>query len=150
MKRDESVPRLRTFVKRILQVCLGCPPQLACGLLYLVSEMIKLRPELKDFPKEAKRYVEEDDDDEEHYKDVDDEEDVSNKNEVGSAPSAKGEKSAQSTWVHRNNLLPKAKSREGYDPLARNPLYGRAEQSGGLWELNLLTHHFHPSVSLLF
>lgn len=52
LKRDESLSRLRTFVKRILQVCLSCPPQLGCALLYLVSELIKFRPELQNFPNE--------------------------------------------------------------------------------------------------
>lgn len=151
LKRDESVSRLRTFVKRILQVCLTCPPQLACGLLYLVSELFKTRPELKSFPKEVtKQYIEEDDDEEEHYKDVEDEEDAVKENGTDAARDAAtnqedGEKK-KSTWVHRNNVQSKSISKMGYDPHARNPLFGRAEQSGGLWEMQLLVNHFHPSV----
>ena len=142
LKRDESVPRLRTFIKRILQVCLSCPPQLACGFLFLVSELLKLRPEIKHFTAETvKKFVEEDDDEEEHYKDVEDEEE---------STAAKGEEdktTAVSTWIHRNNVKQKAQEKEGYDPLVRNPLFGKAEQSGGFWEMNLLAEHFHPSVN---
>ncbi len=161
LKRDESLPRLRTFVKRILQVCLCCPPQLGCALLYLISELIKFRPELQNFPKEitTKEYVGEDDDDEEeHYKDVDDEEErYKDADEEGSVKEdetdnnqegQEGEKKKTSTWVHRKISHSKSKSKSTYDPLARNPLFARAEQSGGMWELHLLTTHFHPSVSL--
>ena len=147
LKRDESASRLRTFIKRILQVCLTCPPQLACGLLYLVSELIKTRPELKTFPKETtKQYVEEDDDDEEHYKDVEDDEDAVKEDGTDTATNQDNKEQEKSTWVHRNNVQSKAVSRMGYDPHARNPLFGRAEQSGGLWEMQLLVNHFHPSV----
>ncbi|KAI9556412.1 hypothetical protein GHT06_018986 [Daphnia sinensis] len=151
LKRDESLPRLRTFVKRILQVCLACPPQLACALLYLVSELIKSRPQLQNFPKDivTKEYVEEDDDDEEHYKDVDndddEEEDAPKEDE---ARKGNEEKTVTSTWVHRKGSQSKPKSKLAYDPLARNPMYARAELSGGMWEINLLTNHFHPSVAL--
>ena len=159
LKRDESLPRLRTFVKRILQVCLCCPPQLGCALLYLVSELIKFRPELTNFPKEitTKEYVGEDDDDEEeHYKDVDDEDEHFKDADEGEEGSVKEdetdanqekENKGSSTWVHRKISHSKSKSKSTYDPLARNPLFARAEQSGGMWELNLLTNHFHPSVS---
>ncbi len=74
LKRDESLPRLRCFVKRILQVCLSCPPPLSCGLLYLVSELLKERPEIRMLiPDIAVSTVtlDGDDDEEEYYKDVD-------------------------------------------------------------------------------
>lgn len=145
LKRDESLPRLRCFVKRILQVCLSSPPQLTCGLLYLVSELLKGRPEIRSLIPEnvvSTVTLDDDDDEEEHYKDVDEgDEDSSKKEKKGDS------EQASSTWVHRNNVQTKSKARTGYDPLARNPLYGRAEQSGGYWEMNLLAAHYHPSVS---
>jgi hypothetical protein len=138
-----------------------------------VSELIKFRPELQNFPKEitTKEYVGEDDDDEEeHYKDVDDEDehykdadeeeehnkdaDEEEEEEGGSVKedetdtNQEVEKKKTSTWVHRKISHSKSNSKSGYDPLARNPLFARAEQSGGMWELHLLTSHFHPSVSL--
>lgn len=177
LKRDDSLSRQRMFIKRILQVCLSSPPQFACGLLYLVSELIKVRPVLKTFQREEQKYVEEDEDEEEHYKDVDDEEEEedssnkvvtentvkenmskvdtatkdeskedakSNTNEHASKP--QNNEQVKSTWIHRVNSNSQKNSRVGYDPLARNPLFGRAEESGGLWELQLLSNHFHPSV----
>ena len=143
-KRDESVTRLRTFVKRILQVCMSCPAQLACGFLFLVSELIKQRPEIKTFTAvtAVKTFVVEDDDDEE-------EEDGEQQEEQSSAASkdTKEDKAAVSTWIHRNNAKQKAQEKTGYDALVRNPLFGKAEQSGGLWEMTILAEHFHPSVN---
>jgi len=154
LKRDESVTRLRTFVKRILQVCMSCPAQLACGFLFLVSELIKQRPEIKTFTAvtAVKTFVVEDDDDEEeHYKDIEDEEeeDGEQQEEQSSAVSkdTKEDKAAVSTWIHRNNAKQKAQEKTGYDALVRNPLFGKAEQSGGLWEMTILAEHFHPSVN---
>ena len=44
--------------------------------------------------------------------------------------------------------LPTGKSEQhGYDCYQRNPLYCQA-QNECLWELQSLTHHYHPSVSL--
>ncbi|KZS20710.1 CCAAT/enhancer-binding protein zeta [Daphnia magna] len=150
LKRDESLPRLRTFVKRILQVCLACPPQLACALLYLVSELIKSRPQLQNFPKDiiTKEYVEEDDDDEEHYKDVDNDDEEEDAAKEDATREGNDEQTVTSTWVHRKGSHSKLKSKLAYDPFARNPMYARAEMSGGMWEINLLTNHFHPSVAL--
>lgn len=62
-----------------LQVALTCPPALCCGFLYLVSELLKLRPELRQ--SEANRQLaiqgdggdDDDDDEEEHYEDADEE-----------------------------------------------------------------------------
>ena len=181
LKRDDSVPRLRAFIKRILQVsyshqfiisiilfiydimgclvcmqvCLSSPPQLACGLLFLASELFKMRPELLIFPKESKQYVEdEDDDEEEHYDDVVEEEDAAAPGAIQPAAdrpesekASELEKSQPSTWVHRKNSQLKQNNRIGYDHMARNPTYARAEQSGGYWEMKLLTDHFHPSVN---
>jgi hypothetical protein len=98
----------------------------------------------------TKEYVAEDDDDdeeEEHYKDVDDDDEEEKTVEENETDTNKeGEKKETSTWVHRKISQSKLKSKSTYDPLARNPLYARAEQSGGMWELHLLTNHFHPSV----
>merc|ERR1712071_208955 len=57
------------------------------------------------------------------------------------------EKPQSSTWVHRKNIQSK-NTRIGYDAMARNPTFARAEQSGGFWEVKQLTDHFHPSVAL--
>lgn len=172
LKRDDSVARQRAFVKRILQVSLTCPPQLACGLLYLVSELLKTKPELNSFRQQPTQFGEEDDDDEEHYEDADDEaaidEEDADQNagdrdeeaaatedkqaaasDQGSTAEIPADKDGvvSSTWIHRNNAQTKA-GRKGYDPLARNPMYARAEESGGFWEMLVLAEHHHPSVSV--
>jgi len=163
LKRDDSIPRLRAFVKRILQVCLSSPPQLACGLLYLTSELFKLRPELVIFPKEVKQFVDDDDDDEEHYEDVIEEDSenpiasVEQQKEIENSDTEQPEtekpeteKPISSTWVHRKITQSSQSNRNGYDTMARNPIFARAEQSGGFWEMKQLADHFHPSVNLIF
>ena len=159
LKRDYSIPRQQMFVKRILQVCLGCPPQLACGFLYLVSELIQYRPALKSFKEEVKAKVfAEDDDDDENYKDVEDQDDDIEKDATGKVAAEKdavegpeeeetSTEMKKPTWIHRNNSHIKVNLKTEYDSLARNPLFGRPENSGGLWDLKLLTNHYHPSVT---
>lgn len=47
LKKDEVLDRVKAFMKRILQVCTSTfPPNLVCGCLYLLSEVIKIRPQL--------------------------------------------------------------------------------------------------------
>lgn len=45
-KEDTSSERQHAFVKRLLQVSSSAPPQFACGVLLLVSELCKERPHL--------------------------------------------------------------------------------------------------------
>ncbi|KAK8524739.1 hypothetical protein V6N13_015752 [Hibiscus sabdariffa] len=46
MKSDVNLKRVSAFSKRILQVALQQPPQYACGCLFLISEVLKARPQL--------------------------------------------------------------------------------------------------------
>ena len=43
---DSNTTRVYAFLKRSLQVCSLAKPSLICGILYLVSEVIKNRPKL--------------------------------------------------------------------------------------------------------
>ncbi|WCJ35106.1 CCAAT/enhancer-binding protein zeta [Euphorbia peplus] len=43
-KSDVNLKRLSAFSKRLFQVALQQPPQLACGYLFLLSEVLKARP----------------------------------------------------------------------------------------------------------
>merc|ERR1719215_1587760 len=88
IKGDTSVPRVRAFMKRLLQVISYQPSHLVCGLLFLMSEITKGRPKVvTEIPKAESadaddKFVDDDDDDEEeHFKDVteDGEEDVDEK-----------------------------------------------------------------------
>ena len=136
-----------------------------------MSELLKVKPELKSFRQQPTQFGGEeggDDDNKEHYEDadeaaideeaeqdggkaVDDEEVVASEDEQGSAaatPADEIEVTAPSTWIHRNNAQTRS-GQKGYDPLARNPMYARAEESGGFWEILVLAEHNHPSVSLI-
>ena len=48
MKQDTSVRRVVAFVKRLHMRTTQCPPEIATGILLLVSELCQARPELKD------------------------------------------------------------------------------------------------------
>ena len=155
LKRDDSVDRQRAFAKRILQVSLTCPPPLACGFLYLTSELLKLKPELKSFRQDPVGKFKDDDDEEEHYVDADDEIPVENKGvpsplqqEEEEDKNSKADDNVTSTWIHRSNAQIRQNGK-GYDPMSRNPMYARAELSGGFWELHLLAEHNHPSVFII-
>ena len=47
VNRDGNITRVNAFLKRILQICSHSKPSLICGMLYLVSEVIKNRPKLR-------------------------------------------------------------------------------------------------------
>ncbi|NWI19309.1 CEBPZ protein, partial [Crypturellus soui] len=152
LKADVVLRRVKAFVKRLLQVTCGQMPPFICGALYLLSELLKVKPglrvQLQDHvesdEEECFNDQEEDEENEEKFVDADKEEeeesstpDNSTKtNDPNSAPS----------WVHHLNMGGR-KSGVSYDPLHRSPLYCGAE-STSLWELKKLSEHFHPSVAL--
>ena len=128
------------------QVAEAQPSQLLCGLLFLLSEVLKARPELgslKHFLKEeaggVQKFKDEDDDDEEeHYEDVKEEDADQEVKKEGAvvAPGWTFKGAAGSSSAHTE--------RNCYDPTARNPLYCGAGHTA-LWELERLSNHFHPS-----
>ncbi|KFO82216.1 CCAAT/enhancer-binding protein zeta, partial [Cuculus canorus] len=153
LKADVVLRRVKAFVKRLLQVTCGQMPPFICGTLYLLSELLKVKPELR---VQLQDHVESDD--EECFKDQEETEDVEKKiedaeKEVGEKEksttknSAKTNKSnSTASWVHHLNMGGR-KSGTSYDPMHRSPLYCGAE-STSLWELKKLSEHFHPSVAL--
>ncbi|XP_053193550.1 CCAAT/enhancer-binding protein zeta [Scomber japonicus] len=153
LKADIVLRRVKAFVKRLLQVSAEQNASFASGALFLVSEVIKAKPSLKmilqeegDGEEEAfKDLAEEnedgdDDDEEERFVDADKVEEEG----VSAAPAEEVKPTA--SWVHHQNLEG-GKSLQSYDPLHRNPLFCGADHTT-LWELQRLTLHFHPSVSL--
>uniref|UniRef100_A0A224Z074 Ribosome biogenesis protein MAK21 n=1 Tax=Rhipicephalus zambeziensis TaxID=60191 RepID=A0A224Z074_9ACAR len=174
LKRDTENNRVKAFLKRLLQACLYRSPHLACGILFLVSEVVKLRPTLldartfDDSPKdEAPEHAVEMDDNEsdgEHYDDAPDDSDEgessgaikpSRSGSSGNPTGTTGEKQSAASWVHTKlttvdesgTPTVERRRRTGYDPLARNPLYCGAEFCPA-WELRHLSRHYHPSVAL--
>ena len=47
MKSDTNEPRVCAFAKRCLQACAHAPPSFVCGVLLLLSEVMKRQPVLK-------------------------------------------------------------------------------------------------------
>lgn len=121
---------LQAFIKRLLQVCGHMQPTFICGSLILVSEILKLKPNIiaVQQPREPTSQVArqpnqvawqqqgqgdlDDDDEEEHFMDV--KLDSENEGEVATPPnhesevekvlSEKGQGTmSSSSWVHRKN-----------------------------------------------
>ncbi|CAM5134428.1 unnamed protein product [Natator depressus] len=153
VKADVVLRRVKAFVKRLLQVSCGQMPPFICGALYLVSEILKIKPglrvQLQDHveseDEEHFHDLEEAEEDEEKFTDADREMEAERKSMMESSVKADDTNSAAS-WVHHQNLGG-GKNSSCYDPLHRNPLFCGAE-STSLWELKKLSEHFHPSVAL--
>ncbi|NWR89814.1 CEBPZ protein, partial [Furnarius figulus] len=152
LKADIVLRRVKAFVKRLLQVTCGQVPPFICGTLYLLSELLKVKPELR---AQLQDHVESDDEecfkdqeeaeeDEEKFVDADKEEDEERSTKENSAKTNNSNSTA--SWVHHLNMGGR-KTGTSYDPMHRSPLYCGAE-STSLWELKKLSEHFHPSVAL--
>ncbi|KAM9338884.1 CCAAT/enhancer-binding protein zeta [Symphorus nematophorus] len=151
LKADIVLRRVKAFVKRLLQVSAEQNASFACGALFLVSEVMKAKPALRMLlqedgegeEEEFKDLAEENDDDDEEERFVD-----ADKLEEGATAGTAGTEGAKpaASWVHHQNLEG-GKSMQSYDPLHRNPLFCGADHTT-LWELQKLSLHFHPSVSL--
>jgi len=148
LKSDPSLERVKAFIKRLLQICEYQPSHLICGLMFLMSELIRARPELvsirnvlRDVEKVDTEKFEGDSDDDEHYEDVKDESEEEN----GGKKSGDNKK-VSSGWTFKS-AAQSHETKTGYDPCGRNPLYSGAEKSA-LWELECLEKHFHPSAAL--
>ncbi|XP_062980353.1 CCAAT/enhancer-binding protein zeta [Elgaria multicarinata webbii] len=150
LKADIVLRRVKAFVKRLLQVTCGQMPTFTCGALYLLSELLKVKPGLR---VQLQDHVESDD--EEHFHDheeageeeesfVDADKEIKSKR-IGEAVKPHDPVSGAS-WVHHQNLTG-GKNVGGYDPLHRNPSYCGADRTS-FWELKKLSEHFHPSVAL--
>lgn len=157
LKADVMLRRVKAFVKRLLQITCTQMPPFICGALYLVSEILKAKPDLRsqldDHPdSDEENFVDVgDDSDVEKFTDADKETEVDAVKEVGAeeAGTVSGtgaEKPKAASWVHFDNLKG-GKQLKTYDPFSRNPLFCGAENTS-LWELRKLSEHFHPSVAL--
>lgn len=149
LKADIVLRRVKAFVKRLLQVSCEQTPEFVCGALFLVSEVMKDKPGLKLLLQEQGE------EEEEFYQDL--EEDLDD-NDTAEETRVNDEKDKEkpftkhchvkptASWVHQQNLEGGV-NKAIYDPMNRNPLYCGADHTA-LWELQKLSHHFHPSVAL--
>eukprot|EP00075_Anas_platyrhynchos_P020432 XP_027309685.1 CCAAT/enhancer-binding protein zeta [Anas platyrhynchos] len=153
LKADVVLRRVKAFVKRLLQVACGQTPPFICGTLYLLSELLKVKPGLKvqlqdhmeSDEEECFKDQEEDEENEEKFVDADKEVEKEEGSTVENSGKPDNASSAAS-WVHHVNMRGR-KNGVSYDPLHRSPLYCGAE-STSLWELKKLSEHYHPSVAL--
>ncbi|KFV87348.1 CCAAT/enhancer-binding protein zeta, partial [Struthio camelus australis] len=152
LKADVALRRVKAFVKRLLQVTCGQMPPFICGTLYLLSELLKVKPglrvQLQDHvesdEEECFNDQEEAEESEEKFVDADKEEGEGRRTPENSVKTI--DPNSAPSWVHHLNMGGR-KTGVSYDPLHRSPLYCGAE-STSLWELKKLSEHFHPSVAL--
>ena len=92
MKRDPVPHRVIAFIKRLLQISLYQPPSIVCGILVLISSIIKVKPELQGTlkPVEVSKILTENDEDE-HYEDIEIDDDDEEDNKSKKSKSHKGE-----------------------------------------------------------
>ncbi|KAJ1082064.1 hypothetical protein NDU88_002234 [Pleurodeles waltl] len=147
MKADVELRRVKAFMKRLLQVTCGSMAPFICGALYLVSEILRLKPALRALLQEQGES-----DEEEHFEDLEDDENepvddqgVKQKKETKRDSLNSGGFTTPTSWVHLQTLKG-GRSSSIYDPLNRNPLFCGADRTS-LWELRKLSEHFHPSVA---
>ena len=96
LKYDTKSERIGALLKRLTHTSLHLPSSIVCGVLFLLSEIVKCKPEV-------------------------------------------------------NNEIEVALTEVLFDPSKREPSVafsgGKVQLKKNLWELSLLSHHFHPSVS---
>ncbi|CAI4224647.1 unnamed protein product [Auanema sp. JU1783] len=169
LKGDATEDRVRSFIKRLLQIATGAPPSLAAAILILVSRIAEKKPGVLVTKRNSDKVLTQvnfdDDDEDEHFVDIgvdgkpivkaelkeekeDDDSDVEEDNDNGAELKKKDitgkcGPSSKGGWLHKNTRT----YRSPYDPAARNPLFVDARSYPDT-ELLLLAKHYHPSVAI--
>ncbi|KAK0176043.1 hypothetical protein PV328_000220 [Microctonus aethiopoides] len=165
MKSDKSVTRLYAFVKRTLQVSIYYPTCMICAILYVISQVINSRKDLKQMllrppvvVKTEKEMKDEtlnesttnkntnnagDDDDN------DDDDDIEIEENTIMLPNVIADDSAMSSNdTDKKDVIKLEEDNAAfYDPFYINPLRSGACKSS-MVELTALADHVHPSVAL--
>ncbi|KAL2732047.1 CCAAT/enhancer-binding protein zeta [Vespula squamosa] len=163
LKNDQSLLRLYAFIKRILQITLYFPPNMACATLYLISKILQSRKDLKHFLLRSQNSIKI----ESNFSNAKENNSSKNKEIINidenesMVPSEIDLNIMMNVTINPTENLPKQDivikedvdadikdvAQKPYDPFCRNPLYANAMKS--LYaELVSLSKHFHPSVSL--
>ncbi|KAG0727219.1 CCAAT/enhancer-binding protein zeta [Chionoecetes opilio] len=178
LSTDTSDPRTLAFFKRLLQVSQYQGPSVACGVLYLVSEVVKERPslahtlsallrtpstghgkvedDLEAFPDVEE--VEEDEEEElsdQEETDIKQEDDEDDKNNDITEIKTEGDDikpASSSSWHHLLNVGGAGGGGGGAHRAHYDPHHRSplycGAQYSSLWEFGYLKAHFHPSVSV--
>lgn len=149
MKSDLRDNRVKTFSKRLLQVCAYQSPTFICGSWILLSEILKSKPGtlsslLQHNGKADADEITFTDDEDEHFVDAQQPESDDDDEKV---TIQQHEQEKPSSWFHHRSGCKKEKKNTDYEPSQRNPLYCNVDQSCW-WELDKLANHYHPSVAL--
>ena len=126
LTQDPSLPRTRSFIRRIIQVCVISQVPFVCASLFMIGKIIEARPGLKTMI----NYIA--DDECEQFLD---------------APEETSDEVEESAANTSENTQKMNSSESKYDPRKRDPLFANADSSY-LWELIPFVNHFHPTVSL--
>lgn len=159
---DTNVARAQAFIKRLLQVAMYFPVQIACGCLIVIDKLLKSRPELgkvTEVTREANGgetvwpMIADESDDEEHYKDADEDESNEKVEDVAVPETVDDDKFVPS-W-HHAKIVSKNQATERvsqitptkYNPYQRTPAFAGAEFVYKT-ELLKLAENFHPSLKV--
>lgn len=144
---DNNIPRVRAFIKRMVQVSAWQQPPLVTGLFHVIHQLVSATTALRSMFTNAEIH-DFDGDEEEVFKDVE-EDDVSEDQKVDSDKDGKlSDKQSHSAYVVDNVSVSTKKEHLSYDGRKRDPQYSNADGSC-LWEIHPFLNHFHPTVSLL-
>lgn len=159
LKNDHSVIRLKAFLKRIFQIILYYPANMACATLYVVSQVLKTKKDpIFSIESEIKNEKElNDEKKEENNEDTNSECSETNNDELEKNNIVISNVITDDTKVIVKNNDTEIKEEitikeefdpdKEYNPFCRNPL-GSGANNTFYYELFALVNHFHPSVAL--
>lgn len=116
LQADQSMPRIKSFVKRLTQSCAHHQPPFICGAFFLISKLMSSKTDLTSMISQPE------DNDEESFKDAPEDQDLSSDDETKTR-----EPSVQKAV---SNISSSTK----YDGRKRDPLYSNADKTC-LWEM---------------
>lgn len=153
LQRDQSILRLYAFIKRILQITVYFPANMACAMLYVVSKILQSRKDLRHMLLEPHIAVKVEEEDvcevKEEFSDTEDVyvmEEVRVKDEEDNAIILSNV-TTDTAPETKPDVKVEVVATKPYDPFCRNPLYAGATKGFNM-ELAALSNHFHPSVAL--
>ncbi|KAJ8687434.1 hypothetical protein QAD02_023228 [Eretmocerus hayati] len=152
LRNDQSVIRLHAFIKRVLQISLHLTPNSACATLYVISQVLHQKRSSKNILSHPLRTLKKDQDADSTHKPL--------KSAVKRIDSGKSKstimlsnvvledtpESIEETKVEPVEIKTEFQAKF-YNPFERNPLRSGANLAF-YSELEALSRHFHPSVSL--